>query len=47
MAAISEEILKSTLAKEQKNIFLIYGEDDFLKKMYVEKIYSKNHSKIP
>ena len=41
MAAISEEVLKNTLAKEQKNIFLIYGEDDFLKKMYVEKIYSK------
>ncbi len=45
MAAISEEILKSEVAKEQKNIFLIYGEDDFLKKMYVEKIISKTVEK--
>lgn len=41
MAVMNEAIFKNVVLKGEKNAYIIFGEDDFLKKQYVEKITSK------
>lgn len=41
MAAIYEEALKKAISGGKSNVYVIYGDDGFLKKMYVDKIIAK------
>lgn len=38
MPAISEQILKNEIKKAQKNIYILFGDDGYLKKLYADKI---------
>ena len=38
MPPISEQILKSEIKKAQKNIYILFGDDGYLKKFYADKI---------
>lgn len=41
MAVIFEDALKTEIKKEQANVYILLGDDGYLKKMYLEKISSK------
>ena len=38
MAIFKEEALKRALKTGDKNVFILFGEDGYLKKLYIEKI---------
>ena len=38
MAIVNEEALKNVIKTDKSNIFVLFGEDGYLKKLYVEKI---------
>ena len=41
MAVVFEEALKKNIAKEPSGVYILFGEDSFLKKSYADKIAKK------